>query len=57
MHAGLGDRIKEHINSRHRSHKAQSKIKLPPFWKYFKMNTPDIPTPNFFDFLNIAKHP
>jgi hypothetical protein len=56
-HAGFEERLKEHINNRHRNYKAQSKIKLPPFWKYLKINTPDTPTPNFFDFLNVTKHP
>jgi hypothetical protein len=43
-HAGFEDRLKDHINIKHRNYNTQSKIKLPPFWKYLKINVPDSPS-------------
>jgi hypothetical protein len=57
MQAGFGDKVKEHINKMHMNYKQQSMIKLPPFWSFLKIYTPDKSPPNFLDFLNITKHP
>jgi hypothetical protein len=57
VHAGNGERMNEHISNRHKNSKKQIKTKLPPFWKFLKINARNAPAPNFFDFLNITKHP
>jgi hypothetical protein len=56
-HFGNTAILKNHVKNNHKMYTRYSKVKFPPFWKFLKMNTSPNQVPNFFEFLNILKHP